>query len=143
MQVLSRLAFFSFLFLLACQKPAPSSENQKPGEKSGDFETFYDRFHTDEAYQLAHIPFPIKGAPDNAANKPGYDENFTWTKENWVINKPIDLKGTQFKRELQSVSDELVVERLIHESGSYGMVRRFAKIDGEWMLIYYQGVNPQ
>lgn len=136
---------FGVLFLaLSCQNNA-SVQDQALGLDEGmdDFQAFYMRFHNDEDFQLAHIPFPIKGAPDNAANKPEYDENFTWTRDNWVINKPVDLEKTQFRRELQAVSDELVIEKLIHESGSYSMVRRFAKMEGQWMLIYYQGVNPQ
>ncbi|HKK75309.1 MAG TPA: hypothetical protein VJ953_09570 [Saprospiraceae bacterium] len=136
------LCIVLLLSAFSCQS-SPPQENLNLGEDLADFENFYHRFHADEDFQRAHIPFPIKGVPDNAANKPDYNENFTWTEENWVINKPIDLQGTQFKRELQAVSDELVIERLVHESGSYGMVRRFAKMDGEWMLIYYQGVNPQ
>lgn len=136
---------FGFLFLaFSCQQTTPDQDQALgPDESMDDFQAFYTRFHADEDFQLARIPFPIKGAPDNAANKPEYDENFTWTRDNWIINKPIDLEKTQFRRELQAVSDELVIEKLVHQSGSYSMVRRFAKMEGQWMLIYYQGVNPQ
>lgn len=134
---------FTILLLstLSCKKSYPD-HNLHLNENLADFQEFYERFHTDKAYQLAHIPFPIKGVPDNAANKPEYDENFTWTEENWVMNKPIDLEATGFKREIQTFGNDMVIETLTHQLGSYGMVRRFAKMDGEWMLIYYQGVNP-
>jgi hypothetical protein len=140
---MKRPILFLILLLstLSCKKSHPD-HNLNLSPDLADFQEFYHRFHTDEAYQLAHIPFPIKGVPDNAVNKPEYNEYFTWTEENWVMNKPIDLEATQFKREIQTLGPDLVIEKLTHTLGSYGMVRRFSKMDGEWMLIYYQGVNP-
>jgi hypothetical protein len=141
-----RITFLPFLLLFvlssqSCQQHQPG-QDATGTEDLDSFQAFYQRFHTDTAFQLSRIPFPIKGVPDNAANRPDYDETFTWTRDNWVMNKPIDLEATQFNRTLQTISDELVIEQLTHASGSYRMVRRFARIDGLWMLIYYQGVNP-
>ncbi|GAB5552495.1 MAG: hypothetical protein Sapg2KO_20860 [Saprospiraceae bacterium] len=91
---------------------------------------------------MEHITFPLQGIPDNVANAPDYHDNFTFQANNWTLNKPINLEESRFKRSLRTIGPQLVVEQLIHESGSYGMERRFAKIDGEWTLIYYQGINP-
>jgi hypothetical protein len=34
-----------------------------------------------------------------------------------------------------------MVERIVHQSGEYGMMRRFARLGGQWYLIYYAGLN--
>jgi hypothetical protein len=111
-------------------------------ENYDDFQEFYVRFHKDSVFQMQHITFPLQGIPDNVANASNYDSSFKFESSDWTINKPIDLEKSQFKRSLQPIGNHLIVEQLVHSSGSYGMERRFAKIDGEWMLIYYQGINP-
>lgn len=129
----------SILFF-SCQ----NSPDQNLGldENYADFQVFYEQFHQDSLYQMEHITFPLQGVPDNVANAKNYTQNFTFQASDWIMNKPIDLEESRFRRELKPIGTQLIVEQLIHESGSYGMERRFAKIDGEWMLIYYQGINP-
>jgi hypothetical protein len=39
------------------------------------------------------------------------------------------------------VNEMMVVEYIIQKSGDMGMERRFAKVAGEWHLIYYAGLN--
>lgn len=106
------------------------------------FEDFYVRFLQDSAYQLQHVLFPLEGIPDNALGSGADLQNFRWEKSNWEIHKPIDFKTSDYTQELRTFGDELVIERITHESGDYGMLRRFARIDKEWMLIYYAGLNP-
>ena len=137
--------FYTFLVIgsfafIAC-KNTPD-QNLGLEEDFTDFQQFYEQFHQDSVYQMEHITFPLQGVPDNVANAPNYSENFTFSPETWVLNRPIDLEKSHFQRSLRPIGTQLIIEQLIHESGSYGMERRFAKIDGEWMLIYYQGINP-
>lgn len=137
--------FYSFLIFSlfafnACQKEA--DQDLGLDETYADFQKFYVQFHQDSLYQMAHITFPLQGIPDNVANADYYSEGFTFEASDWVMNKPINLEESRFKRSLRTIGTQLVVEQLVHESGSYGMERRFAKIDDEWMLIYYQGINP-
>ena len=58
------------------------------------------------------------------------------------MNKPIDLEATGFKRDLSTLGETLIIERLTDPTGGYGMERRFAKSGEGWRLIYYQGLNP-
>lgn len=132
--------FLSFLLFNTCKKEA--SQNLGLDESFADFQDFYVKFHQDSTFQMEHITFPLQGIPDNVANAPDYHDNFTFQASNWTLNRPIDLEESRFKRSLRAIGSQLVVEQLVHESGSYGMERRFAKIDGEWTLIYYQGINP-
>ncbi|MEO0339702.1 MAG: hypothetical protein AAF242_10855 [Bacteroidota bacterium] len=127
-------------FTFSCKNNKAS--NLDLAQDLSDFQAFYERFHGDADYQLAHINFPLQGAPDNAANDPSYNDDFRWTKENWVINKPIDLEETGFKRSLFPLGEDLIIEKLQHESGGYEMQRRFSKVNGEWYLIFYAGLNP-
>lgn len=120
----------------ACRE---KNSNGEPGEE---FAQFYTRFHQDSAFQLAHINFPLKGMPDNALSKGIDPETFFWKREEWQIHLPIDFETSGFKRELASVGDGIVVERILHQSGDYAMLRRFAKLGDEWYLIYYAGLNP-
>lgn len=132
--------FLSILLLNSCKKGP--DQNLGLDENYADFQDFYVKFHQDSTFQMQHITFPLQGIPDNVANAPDYQEGFTFQTSNWVMNKPINLEESRFKRSLRTIGAQLIVEQLVHESGSYGMERRFAKIDGEWMLIYYQGINP-
>lgn len=131
---------FSFLILNSCQKGP--DQDLGLSENYDDFQEFYLRFHQDSAFQMQHITFPLQGIPDNVAKASYYDDSFKFEASNWILNKPIDLKESKFKRSLRTIGDHLIVEQLVHSSGSYGMERRFAKINNEWMLIYYQGINP-
>ena len=128
-----------FICLFACK---PAKEDLGLSENFADFEEFYHKFHEDSLYQIAHITFPLQGIPDNVVNKPDYNDQFRWEADNWTLNKPIDLEKTGFQRTFTTMGDRMIIEELKHKSAQYGMLRRFAKMDGEWSLIYYQGINP-
>ncbi len=133
-----RLIFFALvLSLLACQ---PSN---KPADDSAadDFETFYQKFHSDSAYQMEHIVFPLPGLPaevDSTTLKAGA---FKWQKENWKLHKDLG-DNPEFKQEFVALTDDIIIERLSHKRmENVGITRRFSKIGGEWHLIYYAGLN--
>ena len=131
--------FILSICLFTCQS---KKEDLGLAENLADFEEFYFKFHEDSLYQMNHIIFPLQGIPDNVINKPDYNDQFQWDADNWTLNRPIDLEKTGFTRSFTTMGDRMVTEELRHKSAQYGMVRRFAKIDGEWTLIYYQGINP-
>lgn len=127
------LSLLGLLLVLAtCRRQA---EERTPAD---DFSAFYERFLRDSLYQMEHITFPLEGLPSNAA---GADADFRWQRENWRVHHPID-EQSGFRSEFTRLGD-IVIENIVHESGEYGMMRRFAKLDdGEWHLIYYVGLNP-
>ena len=107
-----------------------------------DFNQFYDQFLQDSLFQIQHINFPMEGLPDNAV---AYGDTlciFRWTAENWRMHRPIDFEKTKFEQNFQTLGDELIIENIIDPNSGYGMLRRWAKIGGEWSLIYYVGLNP-
>jgi hypothetical protein len=107
----------------------------------GDFADFYERFHQDSAYQMAHIAFPLEGLPQNADSATIAAGTFRWTPENWVIQHGFDLASSDFDHQLIPIGEDFMYEKLIHRAGDLAIVRRFAKLDGEWHLIYYAGLN--
>lgn len=133
----------TFCFILGVIAFSCSSEEKATGSGKitgvKDFDEFYLRFHRDTAYQAAHITFPLEGLPSNADSTTIAEGTFRWQRADWVAHKLIDDK--EFTREFNGVGDMIIVENIRHNSGEYGMVRRWAKMDGEWYLIYYIGLN--
>lgn len=115
--------------------------NRTPKGEFGDFETFYNRFMKDSLYQMDHIMFPLEGMPDNADSS-AIANGFHWDEDNWVIHHKFDPAESGFHSEFIPLGDGVIQEKIIHRSGEYGMLRRFAKLSDEWYLIYYAGLNP-
>jgi len=59
----------------------------------------------------------------------------------WQIHRPFDPAATGFETEFIDIGRDVMVERIVHQSGEYGMMRRFARLGGQWYLIYYAGLN--
>lgn len=129
----SILLFASVILLLAgCEKEDKVMK---------DFQVFYDAFHQDTSFQMEHIIFPLEGIPAGADSIIASKEKYFWQKEDWVCHKPYDFENGEFSHQFIRYSDDLIAERIEHNTGSYGMLRRFAKYDDEWYLIYYAASN--
>ena len=98
-----------------------------------DFYAFYDQFHSDSIYQMEHIIFPLEGIPAEEILRGG---EWYWKKDDWVIHRPFDSKGT-FKQQWYSVNS-IIIEKISDSSGRFTMERRWAKMGTEWNLIYYK-----
>lgn len=129
-----------FVLLIGALLPACSGESSSDAA-ADDFSAFYERFHRDADYQLAHINFPLEGLPSDADAETIASGNFHWEAEDWELQRPFDVENSDFNREFIRFGDDLVVEKIIHKSGEYGTIRRFAKMGKEWYLIYYAGLN--
>lgn len=90
---------------------------------------------------MEHIVFPLQGIPDNADEATINAGDHKWEKETWSLMKPVDYQMSEYERQFIPLTDEMVMERVLHKNGQYGMVRRFAVIGDEWNLIYYAGLN--
>lgn len=106
-----------------------------------DFATFYEQFHNDPDFQIAHISFPLEGLPSNADAETIAAGDFRWEAADWQLHKTFDESNAEFERELITFGGDMVIEKITHKNGQYGTVRRFAKLGGEWYLIYYAGLN--
>ncbi|MFK7806845.1 MAG: DUF4348 domain-containing protein [Saprospiraceae bacterium] len=105
-----------------------------------DFLEFYERFHTDSAYQVSHITFPLAGVPkkDSLGN---YPADFQWEEERWILHRPFDDVEGQFEQNLMKLGEGMMVEEISSTNGMLSMQRRFARIGEKWNLIYYAAMN--
>lgn len=123
------------------EKQSLPSETEEPIQLPDDFLTFYDQFHQDTEFQISHIIFPLEGLPANADTLTTPDD-FRWQRNSWQWHRPINPALTGYEQKWQIATQEIVVEKIIEQTSQIGMIRRFAKIDHEWMLIYYAAMNP-
>ncbi|NUO01883.1 MAG: hypothetical protein HUU01_14865 [Saprospiraceae bacterium] len=133
--------FLSIGLPVACILCTAACRNQAASADASEFSTFYERFLTDSIFQIEHIQFPLEGIPDNADSADVADGSFRWERETWKMHRKFDTQRTGFSIDLERLGSDIVTERILHESGRYAMLRRYAKMDGEWRLIYYAGLN--
>ncbi len=125
-------AFMVLFTFLGCQKEDKVME---------EFKAFYDNFHRDTVFQLEHIIFPLEGLPPGGDSLMAINQKYYWQKDSWVCHKPFDFEYSEFTQQFIQYSDDLIAEKIEHNTGSYGMLRRFAKFDDDWFLIYYAAAN--
>lgn len=130
-----------FPLLFSSCKEKQSKDIPAGDQLPKDFISFYERFLNDSLYQMEHINFPLEGIPDNALGKASPNSNFKWQKEKWTMHRPIATDSTGFRSSFSQLGP-IIIEEILHESGQYGMLRRFSNNGEEWRLIYYAGLNP-
>ena len=142
------LLLLTTIVLMGCQNKSTNNSTEDSGDLPqndkidlAQFYEFYNLFHADTAFQIAHITFPLEGKPSEDMEYAG-TEKFYWQAENWIFHKAIDFETSQFKRKITPINDELVVEYIVHDKLGFGMIRRFAKLGDQWFLIYYEGMKP-
>ena len=138
------LAFALILSLTSCGQKEKGVEVKPSGvgdtELPEEFLSFYDRFHSDSLYQIEHILFPLQGQKFRGSEEEWVDENFKWQKETWRMHKPFDEMEGSFKQEFTSF-EGIVTEVTQDVYGQFNMVRRFAKMDSTYYLIYYKAMG--
>lgn len=145
MKLLTNLILITFLFAVtSCgSNPNAQSDETTPAVEvvlPDDFVDFLDEFHTNEEFQLAHIRFPLQGAPSMIVDSIDV-ANFRWTSDEWVMHKGFDPENEEFVQSFKLFGDNMISEHIIHINGQTGMERRFAKSDDGWDLIYYAAMN--
>ncbi|MFZ4633150.1 MAG: hypothetical protein ACOYNO_02975 [Saprospiraceae bacterium] len=137
------LVTFSLLCIVcACtQKPAQQSvqvSNATVGLPEG-FNDFYDQFHADSLYQIAHIVWPLAGKTNvQIDSTKSMVVDTAWLPEYWHMHRPVPFDKGEYRRQVEQLGDVLVIERILTQVGNFGLERRFAKSpSGEWELIYY------
>jgi hypothetical protein len=118
--------------------PGNESEAQLPE----DFSEFYEQFHTDEEYQVAHIIWPLRGLPDNADSVIVAEDNYYYQKEDWIMHHKLNDPENNFEQYFAIIDDKLIIDKIEMKSTNLSMERRFAKMNDDWNLIYYVGMNP-
>lgn len=146
-------ALAGLLLLGACRqvsKDAASTGNQLAEKQSltaaeapADFQVFYEKFHADSLFQIAHISWPLSGETAVQRDSTAIEKKATtWMLENWRMHRPVDFSTGEFKREWQPLGDAMIIERIRYKAANFGLERRFAKQNnGDWELIYYSDMH--
>jgi hypothetical protein len=134
--------------LIACdrkggQKQISTGVEEVAAQLPAGFAEFYEKFHQDSLYQIAHISWPLSGetsVQEDSLTSRRVPTN--WQKEQWRMHQPIDLSTGEFKRSFIPMGDDIVVEKIRYANAGFGLERRFTRrSDGEWELIYYADMS--
>ena len=144
---LSVVSIFIFMALLLTncnrQKEAKESLSKEvTKDLPADFVAFYEKFHQDSAYQMAHIVFPLEGYPSQVDSATLADGTFRWQAENWRIHKMAAFTSSEFTRSFEQTIPGVVNETVRQNGTPYAMFRRYYKRGDEWFLIMYSDMNP-
>ncbi len=128
------------------KEDSPEAENTEAVEVDtlpDDFVAFFDRFHTDSAYQMEHILFPLEGLPASTGDGDTLTSNrYFWQKEDWKKHNRFTDPGRDFVQWYEVLNDRIIEHWIQMNGTNLCMRRRFAKLDDGWYLIYYQGLRP-
>lgn len=128
------------LLLLSCQQNPPALKKEEAAELPADFVSFYEKFHSDSTFQMAHISFPLEGypmSPDSAT----LANNFRWSADKWVMHRSMMYADSLYTRKFEMPMPTIITEVIIQKQTPYGTYRRFLKRDDGWYLIFYSDMN--
>ncbi|MBN2347737.1 MAG: DUF4348 domain-containing protein [Bacteroidales bacterium] len=113
-----------------------SARKSTKEKKVEDFDIFYDKFHSDEQFQLSRIKFPLEGLSVDGI------EEAQWSKDNWVIMKTriYDIDTTQYKIFYKKTEKDFTQKVWIEDSG-FSSECRFELIDNTWFLVFMMDQN--
>ncbi len=143
------LLFVVLFNLPACRGKQQTSSNtpeqtdqttqSQSDQLPADFNEFYKKFHADSLFQMAHISWPLQGLTAVQLDSNRQEKQaIYWEKDKWRLHRPVNFNSGEFKRKLQVLGDELVVEQISYVAANFGLERRFVRnSQGEWELIYY------
>ncbi len=133
------------LMLTNCNRQKEAKESlskEVSNELPADFVAFYEKFHQDSAYQMAHIIFPLEGYPAQVDSATVAESTFRWYAETWRMHKMAGFTSADFTRTFEEKLPGMVNETILQNGSPYGMFRRYYKRGNEWFLIYYSDMNP-
>lgn len=137
------------IFFQNCKNNAAPTTAQnvqvaEPGsDLPADFKSFYEKFHEDSLYQIAHISWPLEGwSASSQDSSVTAQRSYHWQPNEWRMHRAVDYSNGKFARECHMIGDLLVVEKICTNPMAYCLERRFAKgVDGQWSLIYYADMH--
>jgi hypothetical protein len=106
-------------------KKEKTEENKTSTES---FETFYEKFVSDDSFQLERVKFPVKGE-----NITDYDESEQWTADNWIYLDHIDDSDKELTVETDETESRVDHKIYLPNSG-FSVSYSFELIDGKWYL---------
>jgi hypothetical protein len=142
-RLFAAVSFFAVSLIIfgeSCKKKSSLNKEEK-GVLPKDFVAFYDKFHKDSAYQMAHITFPLDGLPTRADSSVFENGGFRWQKEDWQMHRLENFSDSMFIRQFEYPTEGYVHELVKQKDTPFGIIRRFYKRGDEWFLIFYADMN--
>lgn len=102
-----------------------------------DFEEFYQKFISDEDFQLSRIEFPLDGCETDS------DTTIYWNSPNdWTLisDSIYDIDATEYKVEKDYSPTKVVLKIYIEDSG-FGITQEYELEDGKWYLTMYDSMS--
>ena len=101
-----------------------------------DFDTFYDKFHNDSAFQMSRIQFPLEG---KSVSPSGTTQ---WTRDNWnlIKTKIYNVDTSQYNVNYNKTEDTFTQKVWLEDAG-FKWKCRFELIDKKWYLVYVLDQN--
>jgi hypothetical protein len=106
--------------------------------KDENFTSFYQRFHSDSAFQMKRIIFPLPGV--NTDDMTVDDSIYYWNVEKWEVHKFPNIKANDFKVD-NMMSENTVVEKIYKDDSGFFIERKFELLNCKWILTYYANIN--
>jgi hypothetical protein len=135
------LKFLVILFLFSACKNQQKKEAHTTVALPADFLAFYEKFHADSAYQMAHIQFPLEGYPAYMDSSQLEKGTFYWQKEDWQIQNFNNFDKMEFTRHYEQPFEGVITEVIQKTNSPFGVYRRFYKRGDDWLLIFYSDMN--
>ncbi len=134
------LVGLGLFFLVGCKREAKLPQQETQGLPE-DFVTFYNKFHNDSLFQIAHVEFPLEGYPSGNLKDSLSGEEFRWTLDKWHMHRLATFDSNEFTRTFESPMPIVVNEIIMQKQNGYGTLRRFLKRGDDWRLIFYSDMN--
>jgi hypothetical protein len=121
------LAFITALFSCKTADISVRGEN---------FDTFYQRFHTDSAFQISRLKFPLDGLKVDETGE------HNWNVNNWnVLTIPVfEVDTTEFNVFFE-LKDKTFTQKAWIDNSGFSIEYRFDLLKKKWYLVYAMEVN--
>lgn len=101
-----------------------------------DFDTFYQRFHIDSAFQYSRLNFPLQGKKINSNGE------VEWTPNNWMpITIPVFETDTSVFEVRYERGKNTFTQKSWVDSSGFSVEYRFELLKRKWFLVYALEVN--
>ena len=148
MHKLISILLLSGLVMIGCKKTKqvatqnaeskPTKETQKPvfAKKAAaveDFDSFYNKFHSDSMFQMSRVKFPLQGYDMDTS-----EQVQKWTPDNWLMHraKVSDVDTTIYDVKVDS-GHLIRKEKVFIAGGGFNLERVFKRINGKWYLTLF------
>jgi hypothetical protein len=126
-----------FILFISCNKKNGNTmKTENENIEMENFDTFYNKFHSDSLFQMARIKFPLEGQ-----NIDGFKKT-KWVKANWIMlkTKIYDVDTTKFITNYKKSKTDFIAQCHTEDSG-FSSEYRFKIIKNKWHLVYAADKN--